>query len=238
MTTLDQIQQIKSSVSPWNLNSDAYLQKKQPLDQPMIESDRFLPFPLSLNQKLNLLIRQIQLHLPVEPLLEAEPELAQLADEVLSNVPKILHPQHPIQLHQPLVVRLTSETVQTCIEVNVNQGQHKGSHPKLFEWGVRSPNLGWRDEVKLWAATKHLQCDPDHLYLTVLALRLDDIPQAQLHRWSIEQQQATETWLLEMFEKAYNLSHTPAPSTTETSGLPDKTMTVAEYLETIPEVPL
>lgn len=168
------------------------------------------PIPPSTNEHLHLVIRQLQMQLPVEPLLKSDPLLANLVHVLLTTVPKLLHPSHPIRLHTPLAVPLDVGGTHIAIEAAINLGFHRGK-PKLFEWGVRSPELNWRDHVKLWVATQYFQCPPELIHLTVIALHPEALPQVQRHTWSLELHNQTQSWLIDTLDGT-DTQRDPCPS--------------------------
>lgn len=155
--------------------------------------------PPSTNDHLHLVIRQLQMQLPVKPILESDSLLADLVHDLLTTVPKLLHPSQPIHLQTPLTIPLDVGGTYVTIEVAINSGFHRGK-PKLFEWGVRSPELTWRDHVKLWAATQYFQCSPEHIRLTVIALHPHTLPQVQIHSWNLELHDQAQSWLINILK--------------------------------------
>lgn len=190
------------------------------------ESDNFPRVPF--NQRLQLILRQIQLNLPVEPFLEADPLLAEQVQEVVNACPQLLHPKRPIQLDYPVTAPITANDERVNLELSFNVGWHQGN-PKLFDWAMRSTELTWQDEVKLWAATHHFSCQPEQVKLVILALRSDGAPVADLYSWSREQQEQTETWLRKTIFEPAVFSHREQHND-------DQSSLALFDLETIPEI--
>lgn len=184
----------------------------------------------TLQDRLQLVMRQLHLNLPVQALLEAEPALAYLVREVQAALPNALHLDKRLQLHYPIAAPLDN---QTYVEVTVNVGFRRGAL-KLFEWALRQPALHWSDRVQLWAATKHFERHPNDVTLIVVALQPDQPAQKSVHHWTTELHQQTEQWLISLLSE--NCQPTvPIPSVSVTSPA---ITAVLKHLEVIEEVPL
>lgn len=156
--------------------------------QPHLRFSRFQ----SLQEQLQLAIRQQQIGLSIQPLLESDLTLKSLVEQVQRALPNALQSGKQLKLHQPISARLVN---QVYVQIEINVGFHQGS-PKLFEWAIREPELNWCDQFKLWAATKHYEADPNQVKLIVLALHPDRKVKKVMHCWNEEQHEMTTQALL------------------------------------------
>ena len=122
--------------------------------------------PNYLQQHLQLLVKQILMGLPVEPILNNYPQLQQWVNELKELSPTLFLPQRKlfvdITLQAKLHLRKQGETVKhpspsfKVIQVPANVGFVK-ERPKLFEWAIRHPVMTWEDRVKLWVLLNSLR---------------------------------------------------------------------------------
>lgn len=196
------------------------------------ELDGLSPSPFAtLQDRLQLVLRQLHLNLPVQALLEAEPVLDHLVREVQAALPSALRSGKRLQLHYPIAAPLDD---QTYVEVNVNVGVRHGTL-KLFEWALRQPALHWSDRVQLWAATKHFERHPNDVTLIVIALQPDQPAQKSVHHWTTELHQQTEQWLISLLSEGCQLT-VPIPSVSATDS--QASTNILKHLEAIEEVPI
>lgn len=190
------------------------------------------PSPFAaLQDRLQLVIRQLHLNLPAQPLLESDPTLHHLVREVQTVLPNALRPGKQLRLDYSITAPLCD---QFFVEVNVNIGFRHGKS-KLFEWAIRQPHLTWSDRVKLWVTTKHLEVHPDDVMLIIVALHPDQSAQKIVIHWNTELHEQTERWLFSLLSKSCQ-SVVPMPSTTVPYS---KEITdVLKNLEAIEEVPI
>ncbi|KAM3101065.1 hypothetical protein ACKFKF_09635 [Phormidesmis sp. 146-12] len=194
--------------------------------------DGLSPSPFStLQDHLQLAIRQLHLNLPVEPLLQADSALHHLVCEVQASLPNALRPGRRLQLNYPIAALLGN---QTYVRVEVNVGFRQGQ-PKLFEWVIRQPHLTWTDRVKLWVTTKHFEVHPNDVTLIVVALHPDRSAQKIVLHWNAELHEQTERWLFSLLSKSCQ-SIAPMPSTT--APYSKEIIEVLRNLEAIEEVPI
>lgn len=203
------------------------LQKLQPSDLSGLS-----PSPFSaLQDRLLLVIRQLHLNLPVQPLLESDPTLHHLVREVQTVLPNALRPEKQLRLDYSIAAPLCD---QFFVEVNVNIGFRHGK-PKLFEWAIRQPHLAWSDRVQLWSITKHFELNPNDVRLIVVALHLDQSAQKVVHHWNAELHEQTEQWLISLLsETRQSIVAIPCASATYSNEIID----VLKNLEAIEEVPI
>lgn len=160
--------------------------------------------PHYLQQHLQLLVKQILMGLPVEPILNNYPQLQQWVNELKKLSPTLFLPQRklfvdiPIQakLHlkkQGEIVKHSSPSFKV-IQVPANVGFVKG-RPKLFEWAIRHPVMTWEDRVKLWVAAQFFKIEPENLQLIVLALHPNQPAQKVKFVWDTKQHRQTRNWL-------------------------------------------
>ncbi|MEG3836398.1 hypothetical protein [Microcoleus sp. Z1_C3] len=160
--------------------------------------------PNYLQQHLQLLVKQILMGLPVEPILNNYPQLQQWVNELKELSPTLFLPQRKlfvdITLQAKLHLRKQGETVKhpspsfKVIQVPANVGFVK-ERPKLFEWAIRHPVMTWEDRVKLWVAAQFFKIEPEKLQLIVLALHPTQPAQKVKFVWDTKQHRQTRNWL-------------------------------------------
>lgn len=160
--------------------------------------------PNYLQQHLQLLVKQILMGLPVEPILNNYPQLQQWVNELKELSPTLFLPQRKlfvdITLQAKLHLRKQGETVKhpspsfKVIQVPANVGFVK-ERPKLFEWAIRHPVMTWEDRVKLWVAAQFFKIEPEKLQLIVLALHPTQRAQKVKFVWDTKQHRQTQNWL-------------------------------------------
>lgn len=155
---------------------------------PPLQSSRFQ----FLQEQLQLAIRQQQMGLPIQPLLDNDLTLRSLVEQVQEALPKTLQSNKKLKLQHPISAHLCDRVY---VQVEIHVGFHHG-FPKLFEWSIREPELNWVDRIKLWAATQHYEVDPNQVRLIVLALHPDRPVKKAMHCWNEELQASTTQTLL------------------------------------------
>lgn len=156
--------------------------------QPPLRSSRFQ----SLQKQLQLAIRQQHMGLPIQALLDNDPALRSLVEEVQCSLPNALQTSRRLKLQHPISAHLFD---QVYMQIEINVGFHQG-FPKLFEWAIRKPELNWVDQIKLWAATQHYEVAPNQVKLIVLVLHPNRRVKKVMHYWNEEQQERTARALL------------------------------------------
>lgn len=184
-------------------------------------------FQMPINHRLQLAIRQRQLHLPIDAILESDPMLNRLVNQVLTHTPTLLAHNGSIELEQSMYAPITVDSEPMTIESSANVD--RSGCPHLYDWAIRSPDLMWRDQVKLWSAVKHFDCDPDAVSLTAVALRFDAEPIVQHYQWSRNFHEQTETWLTDLIEAA----GMPVDKSTDHK---DSIHDLKAFIDAIPEV--
>ncbi|MEG4246255.1 hypothetical protein QUA51_26580 [Microcoleus sp. Pol10_D6] len=162
--------------------------------------------PNYLQQHLQLLVKQILMGLPVEPILNNYPQLQQWVNELKELSPTLFLPQRKLFVDIPIQAKLhlkkQGETVKNSspspsfkvIQVPASVGFVKG-RPKLFEWAIRHPVMTWEDRVKLWVAAQFFKIEPEKLQLIVLALHPTQPAQKVKFVWDTKQHRQTKNWL-------------------------------------------
>ena len=124
--------------------------------------------PSYLQERLQLLVKQILMGLPVEPILNSHPQFQQWVFQLKELAPSLFLPQRKLFVDIPIQTKLdrtkrgvTEENSSPSppfkvIQVRANVGLVKGT-PKLFEWAIRHPVLTWQDRVKLWVAAEFFE---------------------------------------------------------------------------------
>lgn len=176
-----------------------------------------------------LLMRQLFLKLPVQPLLDAHPLMAQWVAEVQELVPELFERRKKLWIDAPMIAPLTTEGTSIFIQVQVNYGLRRGI-PRLYEWAIRSAKPTWQDAVKLWAMSVHYAIPPEKLSLIGLALH-PVLPAQKLRlQWDQTQQDQTQQWLMQLLTQPTKLPVPEIRTNTDYSLLLN--------LEAIPEMPL
>ena len=176
-----------------------------------------------------LLMKQLFLGLPVQPLLNAHPLIARWVAEVQELVPELFQGRKKLWIDAPMIAPLTTGDTPIFIQVQVNYGLRRGI-PRLYEWAIRSAKPTWQDAVKLWAMSVHYAIPPEKLSLTGLVLH-PVLPAQKLRlQWDQTQQDQTQQWLIQLLTQTINLPVPEVHTNTDYSVLLN--------LDAIPEVPL
>ena len=176
-----------------------------------------------------LLMKQLFLELPVQPLLDAHPLIAQWVAEVQEQLPEIFQSRKKLWIDAPMVAPLTTGDTPIFIQVQVNYGLRRGM-PRLYEWAIRSPKPTWQDAVKLWVMAVHYAIPPKKLSLIILALH-PSLPAQKLRlQWDQTQQDQTQEWLMQLLTQPTNIPVPEIHTNTDYSLLLN--------LDAIPEVSL
>ena len=183
-----------------------------------------------LQEDLQLLLKQMLMGLPVEPILDSHPQYQQWVFQLKELSPTLFLPQRKLFVDIPLQAKLdltkrrvteknpspspspslrrvTEENSSPSpspsfkvIQIRANIGLVKGT-TKLFEWAIRHPVLTWQDRVKLWVAAEFFEIDPHKLQLIVLALHPTRPAQKIQFAWGSKQHRQVKNWLLTAIEQ-------------------------------------
>ena len=165
--------------------------------------------PAYIQEQLQLAVKQMLMGLPVEPLLDNNPQIQQWVNELKQLSPSLFVPhkkQLPdipltakVDLNSSLLTNLNQKYYPQhqfkIIEVRAHIGIVKGK-PRLFEWAIRHPILSWQDRVKLWVAAEYFKIQPQELQLIVLALHPTRAAQKVSFSWDRRQHRQIKNWLL------------------------------------------
>lgn len=170
--------------------------------------------PSYFQEHLQLLIKQMLMGLPVQPILDSHPQYQQWVFQLKELSPTLFLPQRKLFVDIPLQAKLdltkrrvTEENSSPSpspsfkvIQVRANIGLVKET-TKLFEWAIRHPVLTWQDRVKLWVAAEFFEIEPHKLQLIVLALHPNRPAQKVQFTWDSKQHRQVKNWLLTAIEQ-------------------------------------
>jgi len=172
--------------------------------------------PSYFQEHLQLLIKQMLMGLPVQPILDSHPQYQQWVFQIKELSPTLFLPQRKLFVDIPLQAKLdltkrrvTEENSSPSpspspsfkvIQVRANIGLVKET-TKLFEWAIRHPVLTWQDRVKLWVAAEFFEIEPHKLQLIVLALHPTRPAQKVQFAWDRKQHRQVKNWLLTAIEQ-------------------------------------
>jgi len=172
--------------------------------------------PSYFQEHLQLLIKQMLMGLPVQPILDSHPQYQQWVFQLKELSPTLFLPQRKLFVDIPLQAKLdltkrrvTEENSSPSpspspsfkvIQVRANIGLVKET-TKLFEWAIRHPVLTWQDRVKLWVAAEFFEIEPHKLQLIVLALHPTRPAQKVQFAWDRKQHRQVKNWLLTAIEQ-------------------------------------
>ena len=144
--------------------------------------------PVSLlQQHFQLAVKQKQLGLPVESLLQEHQLIANWIEQLEGLIPGLFKSNKQVYLDLLLTVKFTViKGQEISIETPVNLAFIKGK-PRLLEWAIRQPDLNWRDQMKLWVVTRHLRLEPSNLGMTICSFNPDSLPVKVTYSWSKKQ---------------------------------------------------
>ena len=165
--------------------------------------------PAYIQEQLQLAVKQMLMGLPVEPLVDNNPQIQQWVNELKELSPSLFVPHKKLLPDIPLTAKvdLNSSLLTNLnqkyypqhqfkiIEVRAHIGIVKGK-PRLFEWAIRHPILSWQDRVKLWVAAEYFKIQPQELQLIVLALHPTRAAQKVSFSWDRRQHRQIKNWLL------------------------------------------
>lgn len=191
-----------------------YLLTLSDLDRTIHNSPRQEPplVPSYLQERLQLLVKQNLMGLPVQPILNSHPQFQQWVFQLKELSPSLFLPQRKLFVDIPIQAKLdrtkrgvTEENSSPSppfkvIQVRTNVGLVKGT-PRLFEWAIRHPVLTWQDRVKLWVAAEFFEIEPHKLQLIVLALHPTQPAKKVQFAWDSKQHRQTQNWLLTTIER-------------------------------------
>ncbi|MGG6295732.1 hypothetical protein ACQ4M4_15180 [Leptolyngbya sp. AN02str] len=176
-----------------------------------------------------LLMKQLFLGLPVQPLLDTHPLMARWVTEAQELVPELFQGRKKLWIDAPMIAPLTTGDTPIFIQVQVNYGLRRGM-PRLYEWAICSAKPTWQDAVKLWVMSVHYTIPPEKLSLVGLALH-PSLPAQKLRlQWDQTQQDQTQQWLMQLLTQPTKLPMPEIHTNTDYSLLLN--------LDAIPEVPL
>jgi hypothetical protein len=176
-----------------------------------------------------LVMKQLFLGLPVQPLLDAHPQMAAWVEEIKDLAPELFQLKKKLAIDRPVIAPLVLGDDPIFIQVHVNLGFRRGV-PRLYEWAVRQPELTWQDRIKLWATTIHYAFPPESVQLVVLALNATKPAQKRKLRWNSILHQQTERSLIQLL--------TQPPEQTANFPFSQSTGFDLIDLEAIPEIPI
>src|SRR4028118_89458 len=165
--------------------------------------------PAYIQEQLQLAVKQMLMGLPVEPLLDNNPQIQQWVNELKQLSPSLFVPHKKLLPDIPLTAKvdLNSSLLTNLnqkyypqhqfkiIKVRAHIGIVKGK-PRLFEWAIRHPILSWQDRVKLWVAAEYFKIQPQELQLIVLALHPTRAAKKVSFSWDRRQHRQIKNWLL------------------------------------------
>lgn len=195
-----------------------------------------------IQQQFQLLVKQMLIGLPVEPILDNYPQFQQWIISLKELAPGLFVPHKKLFVDLTITARLagnldanntSSPSSFPLIEVRTNLGIIKG-RKHLFEWGIRHSSLSYSDRIKLWVATEHFQVNPDEMQLIVLALHPTKTAQKVVFNWDNKQHKRTRNWLINKITEQTNQSFQPSIAVVNS----DTASTLAKSLDEIDEVPL
>ncbi|OUC14554.1 MAG: hypothetical protein B0A82_11500 [Alkalinema sp. CACIAM 70d] len=176
-----------------------------------------------------LLMKQLFLGLPVQPILDTHPLMARWVAEVQALIPELFESKKKFWIDVPMIAPLKTGDTPICIQVQVNYGLRRGM-PRLYEWAIRSAKPTWQDAVKLWVMSVHYAIPPEKLSLIVLALH-PSLPAQKLRlQWDQTQQDQTQQWLIQLL--------TQPTAQPEPKNHKNNNYSLLFDLDEIPEVPL
>lgn len=186
--------------------------------KPIISNKSTSLIPSHIQKQFQLLVKQMLMGLPVEPILDNYPQFQQWIVSLKELAPSLFVPHKKLFVDLAITARLewnldanntSSPSSSPLIEVRTNVGIIKG-RKRLFEWGIRHPSLSYSDRIKLWVATEHFQVNPDEMQLTVLALHPTKTAQKVVFNWDSKQHKRTRNWLITRITEQTNHSFQPS----------------------------
>lgn len=157
--------------------------------------------PAEQQRRLLTLLRQAQLGLDYQPMLQNHPELQHLIEQLQSVMPAALTtPSRHLRIQRPIQAPLILDGATHWIHGTVNLGYQRGI-PKLIDWAIRRPRPSQADSVKLWVAAEHFHRTEglglNQLKLVIVALRFTQHPQTLVIRWNRQLHDQTQTWIIQ-----------------------------------------
>lgn len=188
---------------------------------PVVKSDRATKQD---EANFQLVMKQMFLGLPVEPLLKTHPHMGRWMRQIKKLAPELFQPNKKLLIDTQVVAPLVENAF---IQVHTNIGFRRGI-PRLYEWAVRRPKLNWQDKVKLWAACEQYSISPQLVQFIVLALHPSKPARRVKVGWSQDRHEQTQLWLSQIVNQ----------SNEETLARPQVEQSVSPMLdlESIPEV--
>jgi len=172
-----------------------------------------------LNNRINLVIQQCRLGLDNRAMIESDPDLHRLIDQLQTLAPSLFTSTGQLDVQIELTAPLPPDSTPTpvSIQVLVNVGI-KNKTPKLFDWSIRRPTLSWHDRIACWVTTEYYKPTgivPGQLTLIVIALSLSQPPTPIVFHWNRRLHKQTEAWLVRRVrgEAEPTELHQPKPRT-------------------------
>jgi hypothetical protein len=188
----------------------------------------------NLQARLDLVLQQYQLGIDNAALVESDPQLQRLVEQIRDLTPTLCTPQRKLTLRVDLSAPLTvPDQEPEYIQATVNVGFRR-SVPRLFDWSIRRPVLSWQDRVRLWVATEHYRSTgivPGMMRLIVIALSQTSPPQPVVFHWNHRHHRQTTDWLVQ------RVLGQPAPELSSVAPTPLAPIELID-LSAIPEVPI
>jgi hypothetical protein len=148
-----------------------------------------------LQQRLDLLIQQKRLDLPLENILANHPIYARWLKEIEQSIPGIFQSNKQLYLNLNIKAKLEVERQSNFwIEVPINLAKIKDKY-KLLEWKVEQKHINWQTYVKLWAATNYLNLAPEKLAVIICNFSRKKKLEKLVIKWNERQYLLTQQFL-------------------------------------------
>lgn len=153
-----------------------------------------------MQRRLLTVIEQAQMGLDYDLVLQEDPDLQLLVNQVNALMPSTFTAKRRhLRLNRQLQGQLILNGQSHWIKATVNLGYRRGV-PKLIDWAVRRPRLTRSDSVKLWVTAEHFRRDQrlslNKLKLVVIALNPAQYPQALTISWNHRLHQQAQEWII------------------------------------------
>lgn len=153
-----------------------------------------------MQRRLLTVIEQAQMGLDYELVLQEDPDLQLLVNQIKALMPSAFTAKRRhLRLNRQLQGQLILNGQPHWVKATVNLGYRRGV-PKLIDWAVRRPRLTRSDSVKLWVAAEHFQREQGlnltKLKLVVIALNPARYPQALTISWNQRLHDQAQEWII------------------------------------------
>jgi hypothetical protein len=175
----------------------------------------------------HLVMKQLFLKLPVQPLLNEHPQIALWVNQVKKLAPELFKSKRKILIDHEIYAPIILDNQQEFVHIFTNLGFKRGV-PKLYEWAVRHPVLSWQDRVKLWATSTQYSLLPEKLELVVIAVHPHETAQKLNVSWNRKYHRQTEEWLMRLLNSNQSVESSPHRTNSNLTSLVN--------LDEIPEV--